>query len=100
MTALTRETVIGEDSPDLLSIGKAGEVGVTKRRAHLDALDPDLRERFRQPRKVAVLDHLPVRIRLTADGQSKRIGAKPGDARGEESGDGGIRCTLAEELAA
>src|SRR5439155_1216522 len=83
---------------DQLPIGKTGEVRVTKRRAHLDGLNADVGQRLRQPGKVAVLDHLPVGICLTADGQSQRIGASLDDARGEEPGDGRIRRRRLQEL--
>ena len=99
VTALTLQSVIGEDLLHLLAVGERRELGVPERRAHLDALDANLREDLREAGKVAVLDHGSVRIGLTADGQTQRVRVEIRDVRGDKPGHGGVGRRHSEELA-
>ena len=84
--ALALHAVIGQDLPDLFPVGETGELGVADRRAQLDALTPMSASIFSQPGEVASLIICAVGIRLAADRQAQRIGAKLGGARGDKPG--------------
>jgi hypothetical protein len=91
--------MVRDDLSCLLSIRQAGEL-VVAGRAQLDPLDPEVGQNLQETGKVPLLDHRPVRVGLTSDGQAERVGPyRGGKASGNEASDGGIRPCFPQKLA-
>jgi hypothetical protein len=96
--ALALQSMVRDHLLRLLRVRQVCEFPVAERRAQLDPIDADLFQLLQQVGELAVLDHLPVRIRLAADRQPQGVRVKLRGAGREKAGDGGISCTLLEEF--
>src|SRR5262249_24350154 len=95
--ALTYETMIGQDFPDLGPFGQSGELRVTEWGAQLDTLNPQVRHLLHQAGEIP-FEHRAVWICLTADWESERIGVEIKTPGGHEPGRHSIRRHFLEEL--
>src|SRR5262249_43492822 len=73
MRARAFQSVVLDDLSRLLAVREAGKLAIP-RRTQLDNSDAQIGETLAQSRKVAILDALPMRIRLASDWQSERTG--------------------------
>ena len=91
------QPVVFHDLPGLFGVREAGEL-LVPRRAQLQAPNSQGGHVLAQPRKVTILDPLPVGIGLAPDRQPERIGAKFPGADAQEPGHCGIHSRLLEKL--
>jgi len=97
VSARTLQTMILQYFPGLLPVGQTGELGVP-RRAQLQAPNAKVGHILAQPGKIAVLNSLPMRIRLAPDGYPKRIPMQSPCGRAEQPRRSDIRRRSPDKL--